>query len=134
MERFESKTVVVWYNVELNSVCINWKDQARSRTVRSAFNRAYEILLKNRAANWIIDTEHLGPINTTDQQWISKMVPHAIAQGLEKVAILLPPTLVIRHSLESLETALIKKHLLVEDFVEKEALYQWIRNAPLSMQ
>ncbi|MDW7694214.1 hypothetical protein R9C00_05650 [Flammeovirgaceae bacterium SG7u.111] len=126
MHNFQSPQESLLFDSKLNAISTMWHEVPDSRHIRLVFNKAFELLLKNKAENWIIQTENVEQITSDDLMWISRIVvPHAVAQGLKRVALIIDQDKP-NYYVASLKTALIRKNLAVEEFESEYQSKAWL--------
>jgi hypothetical protein len=112
------------------TLIIRWKSYAPSGSYREILNLAVEWMQKYHLHSFLTDQRSRGPILHVDEQWvIQEWVPHMVAAGLQRAAVVQSPDFFNAQAVERVvKNALPMVPMPIMNFPTLEEAMAWMAN------
>ena len=120
----------IFYDAKINATGVIWLRPVSSEEYRSVFRKCLDFVKTYNTPNYLSDMTRQGSIGQEDQQWMMESImPHAIKNGLKRIATVLGDTrepLVREYNLR-LNERLEAMGAEYQFFASNEDAYEWLR-------
>ncbi len=122
----ETEKALMRYNEDTNAIELIWKGQYDADTYKMMFTKGVEYLKEFKATAWLSDIRKEGVVGAASSKWLKEeVIPHAIKNGLKKIAVILDEDVFKKFYVESLDKSMETK--MMQYFDSMESAKKWLK-------
>ena len=122
---------VVTWDATSNAVYIETQGWSASAETEAALEAGLRAMTEHHGSRWLVDGSNMKVVKQSDQDWIDrKWLPHALAAGLRRVAMVIPKSGLALMNVEDMVRRIPSTKMDVAYFATVDEAREWLAGPP----